>query len=303
MAGSAEPAGRHLAQVNIARLRHPIDDRRVADFVDNLPLVNGAGEQAPGFVWRLQTADGDATAVRAFDDPQIIINLTVWESIEALKTFAYRGTHKQFFQRRHEWFEPDGSATALWWLPAGHLPDEFDARRRIEFLARRGPSPYAFALGARQPPLVISRADIRSVAARALIGELNEHLSSLYPDPASNFFTLDAEQVAPGAGLFLIATLDDVAVACGAYRLLGETTAEVKRMYVSPQTRSLKLGAAILSELHDHAKRRGVREMVLETGPKQIEALSLYEGFGYTRVPCWGEYACAPASLCYQCIL
>ena len=112
---------RHLAQLNIATLRHPIDDPRIADFVEALPIVNGAGEQSPGYVWRLQSDAGDATDIQVFDDPLIIVNLTVWESLDALKAFAYRGIHRDFFRRRAEWFVEGSTRTALWWMPAGYV--------------------------------------------------------------------------------------------------------------------------------------------------------------------------------------
>ena len=95
---------RHLAQLNIATLRHPMDDPRIADFAEALPTVNGAGEQASGFVWRLQSDTGNATDIQVFDDPLLIVNLTVWESIDALKAFAFHGIHREFFRRRAEWF-------------------------------------------------------------------------------------------------------------------------------------------------------------------------------------------------------
>ena len=294
---------RHLAQVNIGTPLYPLDHPGLAGFMDNLGLVNGLGEASPGFVWRLQTPAGDATGVQVFDDPRVIINLTVWESIDDLRAFAYRGVHRDFFRRRLEWFEPGGSATALWWIPAGELPDEHDARRRIEFLARHGTSPYAFEIGTKQPALVIARTDLHSEASRSLIAALDAHLTELYPDPTANFFHLSAEQVAPGNGLFLTATLDGQPVACGAYRKLEAGTAEVKRMYVAPGNRGMKLGAAILSELEGHATRDGVRRMVLETGPLQHEAIGLYERFGYRPTPAWGEYACAPASICFEHLL
>ncbi len=297
------PAQRQLAQVNIGTPLYPLNHPGIADFIDNLGLVNGLGEASPGYVWRLQTAAGDATGVQVFDDPRVIINLTVWDSVEALREFAYCGTHVEFFRRRAEWFEPGRSATALWWIPTGRFPDEHDARRRIEFIASHGPSPYAFEIAKEQPPLVINRSDITGDAARDLIGELNDHLTALYPDPTANFFFLSPEQVAPGHGLFLIAALDDVPVGCGAYRKLDDTTAEVKRMYVAPSSRGCKLGAAILSELEGAATRDGVTRMVLETGPEQPEAIGLYRSFGYTPTPPWGEYASAPDSICFEHLL
>ena len=148
---------RHLAQLNIGKLRHPIDDPRISDFVDALPVVNGAGEQSPGYVWRLQSDSGDATDIQVFDDPLIIVNLTVWESLEALKAFAYRGIHRDFFRRRADWFVEESSRTALWWVPAGVLPTTDDAKRRLDFIEVFGSSPYAFTMGQSQPALAMDR--------------------------------------------------------------------------------------------------------------------------------------------------
>jgi hypothetical protein len=99
-----------LANINIARFRYEPDDPRLADFVNNLELINGLGERAEGFVWRLKDDTGNAMAIHAYDDPRIIVNLSVWASIEALQLFAYRTEHVQFFRRRLEWFEPHSGA-------------------------------------------------------------------------------------------------------------------------------------------------------------------------------------------------
>src|SRR5215211_1575777 len=98
----------HLAQLNVARLRAPVDDPMIDDFRNNLLRINALGDASPGAVWRLQTEDGDATAIKAFDDPLVILNLTVWESVEALKSFVYKTEHVDFLRRRREWFEPYG---------------------------------------------------------------------------------------------------------------------------------------------------------------------------------------------------
>jgi hypothetical protein len=140
----------HLAQLNIARLRAPLDDPSIADFVDNLEAVNALAEQSRGFVWRLQTDEGDATAVRAYDDELVIINLTVWESVEALADFAYRTGHVRFLRRKREWFEPMVEAhLVMWWVPAGEPPTVPDAVTRLERLRRDGPSAEAFTF---RPP-------------------------------------------------------------------------------------------------------------------------------------------------------
>jgi hypothetical protein len=147
----------HLAQLNVARLRAPLDDPGIADFVDNLEAINGLAERSPGFVWRLQTDEGDATAVRAYDDELVIINLTVWASVEALADFAYRSDHARFLRRKREWFERMVDAhLVLWWQPAGRLPTVTEAVARLERLRRDGPSPEAFTFRSPYGPPVVT---------------------------------------------------------------------------------------------------------------------------------------------------
>ena len=140
-----------LAQINVARLLAPIDAPETADFVTALAPVNAQADSAPGFVWRLQTESGDATAVRASDDPLVIVNLTVWESVEALEAFAYReASHLAVLRRRREWFERATEAvTTLWWVPTGHLPTVDEALDRLALLRAQGPSPEAFTFRER----------------------------------------------------------------------------------------------------------------------------------------------------------
>jgi hypothetical protein len=135
----------HLAQVNIGQPRGPIDGDVMREFVANLDPVNALADVADGFVWRLQTEDGNATAVSVFDDPSLIVNLSVWESIEALADFVYRSAHRDVMVRRREWFERMGDAfLALWWVPAGHRPSVAEAEDRLRRLRAEGPTPYAF---------------------------------------------------------------------------------------------------------------------------------------------------------------
>lgn len=257
---------RHLAQLNIATLRHPIDDPRIADFVDALPLVNGAGEQTPGYVWRLQSESGDATDIRVFDDPLVIVNLTVWQSLEPLKSFAYRGVHRDFFRRRAEWFVPGSSRTALWWLSAEVLPTTEDAKRRLDFIDAFGASPYAFEMGQQHPALVIERVSVDDERAQRMIRQPNRV----------------NDVVGDHAGL-VVAEIDDEAVACGGYRQVDDHTAEIKHMYVAQSARGLRIGAAIVAELEAAARRDGMQRLLLETGPRQLHSLALYEKFGFRR--------------------
>ena len=135
----------HIAQVNVARALEPLDSSLLADFVAALAPVNALADAAPGFVWRLQTEAGDATAVRIDDDPRMIVNLSVWASLEALWNFVYGGRHVGVMQRRRQWFErPVETHLALWWVPAGTTPSVADAVLRLAEHRRNGPAPGAF---------------------------------------------------------------------------------------------------------------------------------------------------------------
>ena len=136
----------HLAQVNIARMRAPLDDPLLAGFVARLNEINALADAAPGFVWRLQTEAGDATALRAYDDERILFNLSVWETPEQLRQFVYRSAHIEVMRQRKSWFERfEGMYLALWWIRAGHIPSVQEAKDRLEHLAAHGESSYAFS--------------------------------------------------------------------------------------------------------------------------------------------------------------
>ncbi len=136
---------RHLAQLNIGRFRYPTDDPRMANFKNNLALVIGIADRSEGFVWRLQDDSGNATAIRPFPDPQMAVNLSAWDRVEALERFVWQTVHKRFYGRRPEWFDcMDGPHFVMWWIPAGHLPTLTEAKERLEHLAAHGPSDYAF---------------------------------------------------------------------------------------------------------------------------------------------------------------
>lgn len=134
-----------LAQVNVARLVEPLETPRLQDFVAALEPVNALADAASGFVWRLQTDEGDATAVRAFDDEMLIVNLSVWTSIDALAAYVYRSDHVAVMRRRREWFiHLTAHHLAMWWVRSGHRPTPAEARDRLDHLRRHGPSPRAF---------------------------------------------------------------------------------------------------------------------------------------------------------------
>jgi hypothetical protein len=125
----------------------------LAEFMARLDPVNALADTAPGFVWRLQGDDGDATSIRAFDDERIIVNMSVWESIEALTNFAYGNRdHLAVMRRRREWFEKIAVYMVLWWVPIGHEPSVAEAEERLEHLRSHGPTPYAFTFRQRFMP-------------------------------------------------------------------------------------------------------------------------------------------------------
>lgn len=142
----------HLAQVNIGRIRAPLDTPRLAGFVAALEPINALADATPGFVWRLQTEDGDATAIRPFEDERLLVNMSTWESIEALGDFVYRSAHTEVMRRRREWFEHMQVYLALWWAPAGHRPSVEEAKERLSHLEAHGPTPFAFTFKTVFPP-------------------------------------------------------------------------------------------------------------------------------------------------------
>jgi hypothetical protein len=136
---------RHLAQLNIGRLRYPTDDPRVADFMNNLDLVNSLAERSNGFVWRLKDENGNATNIRPFADPTMIVNMSVWENVETLERFVWQTIHKPFYGRRPEWFDKmEKPHFVMWWVEAGHRPTIEEAKERLEYLTAHGPSDHAF---------------------------------------------------------------------------------------------------------------------------------------------------------------
>jgi hypothetical protein len=135
----------YLAELNIGRIRYPLDDPRMTDFANNLALVNGLAERAAGFVWRLKDAGGTATNIRVLDDPKVIVNLSVWENVESLERYVWQTVHKRFYGRRYEWFEKfEDPYFVMWWVPAGHEPSVQEAISRLEHLKANGPSERAF---------------------------------------------------------------------------------------------------------------------------------------------------------------
>ena len=134
-----------LAQLNIALAKYPLDAPEIKEFVDNLELVNGIAESSEGFVWRLKDESGDATNIQAFDDPNMIVNMSVWDSVDSLKNFMFRTHHRDFMRRKGDWFHRLPEDTyVLWWIEADHIPTLDEAIERLEHLREIGDTPYAF---------------------------------------------------------------------------------------------------------------------------------------------------------------
>lgn len=147
------------------------------------------------------------------------------------------------------------------------------------------------------PAIEIRREEITSAAAQSLILALNEELSAQYPEAGATHFQLDADDVREDRGAFLVAYVHDEPLACGAIRRLNADRAEIKRMFVRREARGRGLSRVILTALEAEARRLGVKQIVLETGTRQTEALALYDSSGYARIPPYGEYT-GPLSVC-----
>lgn len=141
-----------LAQLNIAHLVAPIDSPELVEFVANIDRINQCADASPGFVWRLQTDEGDATAIDAFGD-EYIVNMSIWQDMESLFEFVYQSSHIEIMRRRKEWFQRmEFAYSVLWWVKSGHRPDLDEAKHRLHMLQELGPSPEAFTFRQNFPP-------------------------------------------------------------------------------------------------------------------------------------------------------
>ena len=157
----------HLAQINIGRMKAPLNDPSMAGFMSRLADLNALADRSKGFVWRLQGDEGNNTYLRPYEDERIIVNMSVWESIDDLHAYVYSTEHAEILKQRRDWFEKfDGVIMALWWIPAGHLPSVDEAKQRLASLERYGPTPFAFTFKTAFPPIleVVSAAWLRSRA-------------------------------------------------------------------------------------------------------------------------------------------
>lgn len=134
-----------LAQLNVAKMREPLESPGMADFVANLDRINALAESSPGFVWRLQTDDGDATSLRPLGD-DMLVNMSTWRDVESLNHYVYKTVHVEILRRRKEWFERmETPSYVLWWVRKGHRPTISEASAKLEALRANGPTPDAFS--------------------------------------------------------------------------------------------------------------------------------------------------------------
>jgi hypothetical protein len=135
----------HIAQINIGRIKAPLDSETMHGFVSRLDEINTLADRSPGFVWRLQTDEGNATYFRPYVDDRVLLNMSIWESVDALKHYVYSTVHAELLRHRHEWFEKfDRNYLALWWVPVGHIPGIDEAKKRLAHLDSHGPTQFAF---------------------------------------------------------------------------------------------------------------------------------------------------------------
>ncbi|MBL8396837.1 MAG: DUF3291 domain-containing protein [Candidatus Accumulibacter sp.] len=142
----------HIAQVNVARAKADMESEIMQGFVSRLDEINALADCAEGFVWRLQEDSGSATSIRVFDDPLLLVNLSVWKNLESLKQYVYKSLHVELIRDREGWFNKMGEAhQALWWVPAGHIPSVQEAKQKLEHIRKHGPTPEAFTFAKAQP--------------------------------------------------------------------------------------------------------------------------------------------------------
>ena len=141
-----------LAQLNVAIMKEPLESPRMADFVANLDRINALAESTPGFLWRLKTDDGNATALRPLGE-STLVNMSVWRDQHSLNAYVYASAHAEIMRRRREWFERMGQAyVVLWWIPEGHRPSIAEAIAKLEALRKNGPTAEAFTFRNAFPP-------------------------------------------------------------------------------------------------------------------------------------------------------
>ena len=137
-----------LAQINVAQAKAEMDSEIMQGFTSRLDEINAIADSSQGFIWRLQTEEGDATSIRVFNNPLLLVNMSVWEGINSLKAFVYKSLHVELIRDRDAWFDKmESMHQALWWIPKGHIPTTQEAQQRLEIIRLNGPTQEAFTFG------------------------------------------------------------------------------------------------------------------------------------------------------------
>jgi putative acetyltransferase len=199
---------------------------------------------------------------------------------------------------------PDEDGVA-WWIADRHEPSIEEGCDHLEFLHQHGNCPYAFKPAEPQRRLSIERVWLDNVDVNVLISNLNSDLYSRYPEPGALVFSLEGADIVDGVGTLLMAELDGEPVGCGAFRMIDDVpgSAEIKRLYVTLAGRGKKIGSALLAELERAAAAFGVRRFALETGPRQPEAIGMFEKAGYVACEPWGQFVGKDFSICMEKLL
>ncbi|MCF6189628.1 MAG: DUF3291 domain-containing protein [Cocleimonas sp.] len=138
----------HLAQINIAQAKDEMDTETMHGFMSRIDEINAIADKTDGFIWRLQSNDGDSTSIRVFDDPLLLVNMSVWDNVDSLKNYVYKSLHVELIRDREAWFDKMGAMhQALWWIPVGHIPSIQEAKDKLELLRENGPNQDVFTFG------------------------------------------------------------------------------------------------------------------------------------------------------------
>ncbi len=254
-----------LAQLNIARMRAPLEDVKMRGFADGLEAMNQLAEGSDGFIWRLKDEGGDATQLSPFDDPTILVNMSLWRDIVSLQDYAYKSEHRHFIKSRRDWFEDLGdSHQVLWWVPAGVLPTTTEAKARLMLLRNRGLGPWAFVFKTRFEAPKIIKTSAKSIA---------QHVDLL---ERSGLNAEDFAQLSPSD--FIHVEQGDYLAAGIAVQVFSES-ALLRSLVTADEVRGAGLARDLVRLAVDRARQQGLKSLFLltQTASRYFERM----GFEY----------------------
>jgi ribosomal protein S18 acetylase RimI-like enzyme len=277
-----------LAQLNVARMLAPMDSAQMADFKAGLQPLNTLADEAPGFVWRLQTDEGDATAVRPFEDDELIVNLSVWRDIDSLRAYAYRGPHADYLKRRREWFSRMAEAFAvLWWVPADHQPTPAEAADRLQHLRTHGPTAHAFTFARIFPsPVTTTSTPViasLSPADRAAWEVLARGYKLFYNTPTSDdeyaaaWERLMADREVHALGAFLDGQLVGITHFLYHASTWHASVCYLQDLYTAPTYRGRGIARALIEAVAASAREHGAARCYWLTQHGNAAARALYD--------------------------